>query len=114
MPLPPASVRIGVLTLGTLESLHGPSWPYFVRRLGGHGYVEGQKLIFAADYVAQILAGADPAELVLSQRTVARHLDHILAKLGVAARAADWRRVGRCGRHPCPEARAPCVGSPVS
>jgi putative ABC transport system substrate-binding protein len=39
------TVRVGVLTLGTLEALE-PGWDVFVQRLAEHGYVDGQNLAF--------------------------------------------------------------------
>ena len=81
------TVRIGVLTLGTLDALE-PGWEFFVQRLAEHGYVEGENLVFerraasgdaaqlpafATDLVAQgsdvIFAAFTPAVLAAKQAT---------------------------------------------
>jgi putative tryptophan/tyrosine transport system substrate-binding protein len=78
------SVKIGVLTLGTLEALHGPAWPYFVQRLRDDGYVEGQTLTFdvrSADGDATRLPG-------MAQELVDDEPDAILALFTPAVLAA--------------------------
>jgi putative tryptophan/tyrosine transport system substrate-binding protein len=81
------AIRIGVLTLGTLEALE-PGWEVFVQRLAEQGYVEGENLAFeqraasgdaarlpelAADLVALapdvIFAAFTPAVLAAKQAT---------------------------------------------
>jgi putative tryptophan/tyrosine transport system substrate-binding protein len=87
VPGPARTVRIAVLTLGSLEALE-PGWTFFVERMGQHGYVEGQNLVFdrraasgdtaqlpalAADLVAQepdvIFAAFTPAVVAAKQAT---------------------------------------------
>ncbi len=78
------SIKIGVLTLGTLEALHGPAWPYFVQRLRDHGYVEDQNLMFdvrSADGDAARLPG-------LAQELVDDEVSAILALFTPAVLAA--------------------------
>jgi putative tryptophan/tyrosine transport system substrate-binding protein len=84
VPLPPASVRIGVLTLSTLEAARGPNWPSFVQRLADHGYMEGHNLVFVSR-----AADGDAARLPdLAQQLVAERVDVIFALFTPAVLAA--------------------------
>jgi putative tryptophan/tyrosine transport system substrate-binding protein len=68
------TIRIGVLTLGTLEALE-PGWDFFVRRLAELGYVEGKNLIFD-----RRAASSDTAQLpALAAGLVAQSPDVIFA-----------------------------------
>jgi putative tryptophan/tyrosine transport system substrate-binding protein len=83
VPAAARTVRIGVLTLGTLQALE-PGWHFFVQRLAEQGYVEGQNLVFE-----RRAAGGDAAQLpALAADLVAQAPDVIFAAFTPAVLAA--------------------------